>query len=342
MGIGGGMEVGFFFWPFTPELVRRMGEAAEGGGYHMVGVADTPGNAMDPWVATTLLAQGTTRPRIAQCVTNLVSRHPAVSAAATASLDLLAPGRAVLGIGTGHSGTRNLGLGIGSVAELEQGAVTIRRLLSGQPARWRGAEAHLPWVKQPSPVFLSASGPKALAAAGRVADGAFINFGIAAETIAQSEQAVRSAAIAAGRDPDSVEIWQIAALDCSRDGAASRKRIGAILAFMAAGYILRGDLAARGVPPPLHGAIAELRRRYSTRPAAADAALVDELRLFEYLAARFAIYGTPTQCWDQILAAREAGLQRVMFTVSLAADPVQTVELFSAEVLPALRRERLD
>ena len=29
-----------------------------------------------------------------------------------------------------------------------------------------------------------------------------------------------------------------------------------------------------------------------------------------------------------------------MFTVSLAADPVRTVELFGAEVLPAVRRGR--
>ncbi|HEX3535306.1 MAG TPA: LLM class flavin-dependent oxidoreductase [Stellaceae bacterium] len=331
------MQVGFFFWPFTPELVRRMGETAERCGYDMIGVADTPGNAMDPWVAATLLAQCTSRPRIAQCVTNLASRHPAVSAAAAASLDLLAPGRVVLGIGTGHSGTRNLGLGIGSVGELEAGAMAIRALLSGRPAQWQGGEAHLPWIKRPCPVFLSTSGPKALAAAGRAADGAFVNFGIAGETIARSEAAVRAASTVAGRDPDAVEIWQIAALDCNRDGAASRQRIGAILAFMAAGYVLRGDLAARDVPQRLHGAIAELRRRYSTRPGEADAALVEELGLFDYLAGRFAVYGTPEECREQLLAARAAGLRRVMFTVSLAADPVQTVELFGAEVLPGLR-----
>jgi alkanesulfonate monooxygenase SsuD/methylene tetrahydromethanopterin reductase-like flavin-dependent oxidoreductase (luciferase family) len=331
------MQVGFFFWPYTPELVRRMGEAAERFGYDMIGVADTPGNAMDPWVAATLVAQCTSRPRIAQCVTNLASRHPAVTAAAAASLDLLAPSRTVLGIGTGHSGTRNIGVASGGIAELEDGAVVIRELLAGRPAQWRGAEAQLPWVQRPCPVFLSASGPKALAATGRVADGAFVNFGIAGEAVARSESAVHAAAAASGRNPDAVEVWQIAALDCNRDGAASRRRIGAILAFMAGGYILQGDLAARGVPADLHEAIAELRRRYSTRPGAADAALVDELGLFDYLAGRFSIYGTPDQCREQMRAAQETGLGRVMFTVSLAADPVGTVELFGAEVLPALR-----
>ncbi len=186
------------------------------------------------------------------------------------------------------------------------------------------------------PVFLAASGPRALAAAGRSADGVFINYGLWQENLAQSHAAVRAAAQAAGRGPEAVEIWQMAALDCNRDSAAARRRVGAILAFMAAGYVLRGDLAARGVPRSLHGAVAGLKRRYRTRPGDADAALVDELGLFDYLSRRFAIYGTPAQCRDQILAARAAGVERIMFTVSLASDPLGTVELFGSEVLPVL------
>lgn len=330
------MQVGFLFWPFTPDLVRRMAAAAERFGYAMLGIADTPGNAMDPWVAATLAASLTTTPRLALCVTNLASRHPAATAAATASLELVAPGRAVLGLGTGHSGTRNLGVKGSSVAELAAGADYIRTLLSGRAATWRGGTAELPWVARPSPVFLAASGPRAIAAAGRSADGVFVNYGLRPENLAQSRAAVGAAIAAAGRDSDGVEIWQMAALDCNRDAAAARGKIGAILAFMAAGYILRGDLAARGVPDELHAAVAGLRRQYSTRPGDADAALIDRLGLFDYLAARFAVYGTPADCLDQLRAAREAGLDRVMFTVSLASDPVATIELFGAEVLPAL------
>ena len=70
---------------------------------------------------------------------------------------------------------------------------------------------------------------------------------------------------------------------------------------------------------------------------AADAALVHELGLFDYLARRFAVYGTPEECGVQMAAAQAARLRRVVFTVSLAADPVATVELFGSEVLPELR-----
>jgi len=99
------VQIGFFFWPYHVALVRAMAGAADTFGYDMVGAADTPGIAMDPWVATTLLATNTQRARVAVCMTNLVTRHPAVAAASIASIDLLAPGRAVLGIGVGHSGT---------------------------------------------------------------------------------------------------------------------------------------------------------------------------------------------------------------------------------------------
>jgi 5,10-methylenetetrahydromethanopterin reductase len=330
----GEVQVGFFFWPFTPDLVRQMAENVERYGYDMIGIADTPGNAMDPWVAGTIAAQATSRADVALCVTNLATRLPAVSAAAIASLDLIAPGRAILGIGAGHSGTRNLGVRRSTVDELEAGALSIMALLRGKAVD----DAHLPWVRRSSRVFLAASGPKALAVAGRAADGVFINFGIARENIAQSEADVAAAATSAGRDPAAIATWQVAALDCSRDGDAARRRIGAILAFMAAGYVLgSGDLGRRGVPAPLHGAIRELARRYSTRPGAADAELVEELGLFNYLAARFAVYGTPTECIAQLQRAKTAGLQRVMLTVSLASDPVEAIALFGGEVLPTLR-----
>jgi 5,10-methylenetetrahydromethanopterin reductase len=332
------VEIGFFFWPYSVELVRAMADAAECYGYDMIGIADTPGNAMDPWLAAALAAERLRRPRIALCVTNLESRAPAVSAAAIASLDLLAPGRAVLGIGAGHSGTSNIGLGrtkgAGAMAE---GVTQIRRLLRGEAVDGESGRAHIPWVKAPSPVFMAASGPLTLSAAGRAADGVFINFGLLAENLQASQARVREGAARAGRDPSALELWQIAGLDCSEDGEAARRKIGAILAFMAGGYILAGELGERGVPAELHGAVAELRRRYSTRPGEADARLVEELGLFDYLSRRFAVYGTPEACAMQLARAEAAGLRRVMFTVSVAADPLRTVELFGEKVLPRFK-----
>ena len=120
------MDVGFFFWQFDTELVRRMASAADQFGYDMIGIADTPNNAMDPWISATIVAEGCSRSRIALCVTSLVTRQPAVSAASIASRDRLAEGRCVLGIGAGHSGTRNLGMEGATLGETDRGIRHIK------------------------------------------------------------------------------------------------------------------------------------------------------------------------------------------------------------------------
>jgi 5,10-methylenetetrahydromethanopterin reductase len=330
------MQVGFFFWPYTRELCERLAERADRYGYAMIGIADTPGNAMDPWVSAAIVALASRRSRIALCVTNLLTRHPAISAAAIASLDHISNGRAVLGIGAGHSGTRNVGLPRSNAKDLAEGATFIKSLLRGEPASLGATTAHLPWIKRAPPVFLAASHPRPLRAAGAAADGVFANYGLAAENIRDSQSHIIEGLKAAGRDPDDIEVWQIAALDCSEDRDVARSKVGAMLAFLA-GYII-GDkhLETRGVPQALHEPLLELRRRYSTRPGEADIKLVEELGLFDYLSQRLSICGNPQDCLVQALAAKAAGAKRLMLTVSLASDPVRTVELFGEHVLPKL------
>ena len=330
------MQVGFFFWPYSVDLCEKLAERADRYGYAMIGIADTPGNAMDPWVSATIVARACRRARIALCVTNLLTRHPAVTAAAIASLDQVANGRAVLGLGAGHSGTRNVGLAKSNAQELAQGVTFIKTLLAGQPANLGSAAAHLPWVKRAPPVFLAASHPGPLQATGRTADGAFVNFGLGADNIRASQAQIAKGAVDAGRSSDDIEIWQIAALDCNEDRNIARGKVGAMLAFVA-GYVI-GDrnLETRGVPEHLREPLLELRRRYSTRPGEADIRLVQELGLFDYLSQRLSICGDPDDCLAQARAAKAAGAARLMFTVSLASDPVRTVELFGEHVLPKL------
>ena len=172
----------------------------------------------------------------------------------------------MLGIGAGHSGTKNVGLPKSRAKELAEGVTFIKTLLKGKPATLGSATAHLPWVKRAPPVFLAASHPRPLEAAGRTADGAFANFGLGADNIRTSEAQILAGAKAAGRSPEEIEIWQIAALDCNEDRDAARGKVGAMLAFLA-GYVI-GDknLETRGVPEPLREPLLELRQRYSTRP----------------------------------------------------------------------------
>ena len=40
------MRFGFFFWPYTPEYTQRMARLGEETGFDLIGIADTPGNAL--------------------------------------------------------------------------------------------------------------------------------------------------------------------------------------------------------------------------------------------------------------------------------------------------------
>lgn len=136
----------------------------------------------------------------------------------------------------------------------------------------------------------------------------------------------------AGRVP----VWWIAALDVDARREVAQEKLGNILGFVAA-YILGPAPEARGVPPALVPAVRELRKTYTTRRSAMDPELTKRLGLFDYLRQRLAIAGTPDDCVAPAKAALAAGARKLMFTVSLAADPERTVELFGREVLPALR-----
>lgn len=326
---------GFFFWPWSPEYTARMASLGERHGWDLVGIADTPGNAMDPWVALTLAATRTERVGLAACVTNFRTRHPAITAGAARSVDAVSGGRMILGVGTGHSGVANVGASASAPGAFREGLRFTRALLAGERASLDGTTMALPAPGRRVPVYAAASGPGALRTAGAVADGAFVNHGLQAEHVARARALIAGGAAEAGREPDEVDLWWIAALDVSERREAALDKLGNILGFVAA-YVLGPAPAERGVPAELIPAIREMRAAYTTRRAEMDPELVKRLGLFDYLRRRLAVAGTPDDCVEQVRAALAAGANRLMFSVSLATDPVRTVELFGAHVLPAV------
>ncbi len=331
------MKAGFFFWPYTPEYTARMVRLGEDLGYDLVGVADTPGNAMDLWVAMTLAAGASRRVRLASCVTNLSTRHPAVTASAAASVDAVAGGRTILGVGAGHSGVANVGGAPARAGSLREGLTYLRALLAGERASWAGASSQLTWARRPVPVYAAASGPGALRAAGAVADGVFINYGLQREHVTRAETLAREGASQVGREVRDVDTWWVACLDCDQRRETAFEKLGNILGFVAA-YVLGADPGGRGVPRELVAPVREMRATYTTKQRDMDPGLIKRLGLFDYLRQRLAVAGTPEDCVEQARAAVAAGARQLMFTVSLATDPERTVELFGREVLPALRQ----
>src|SRR5438034_5523245 len=118
---------------------------------------------MDVWVALTLAAARTERVGLAACVTNLATRHPAITAGAAASVDAVSGGRVLLGVGRGHSGVANLGAAASASPAFREGLRFTRALLAGERASLNGGPAtQLPPSGRRVPVVPAASGPGAL------------------------------------------------------------------------------------------------------------------------------------------------------------------------------------
>lgn len=164
------------------EEPARFGDLAariEGLGFDDLWITDSSLHAGDVFVYAALALQATTRLTVGTAVTNPLTRHPAIVANAFRSLVQLAPGRVVCGIGVGDRPLVKLGLPMAKLSTLERAVDVMRRLwggesVSGSVGRWRLDGAHLRSPIELPPVYIAASGPRALELTGRIADGAII------------------------------------------------------------------------------------------------------------------------------------------------------------------------
>ena len=163
--------LGFPFDPSDVDGFMRLARTADEGGIEMVSTGDTPVLLGDLYVGLTLIAQSTSRCRVASFITNPLTRHPVVAASAIASVDAISGGRAMLGISSGDSGVLNLGLEPARLGQLEEYIRVVRELWSSGKATYQGRQARLTWARRRIPVYMGPGGPAGLRLAGRVADG---------------------------------------------------------------------------------------------------------------------------------------------------------------------------
>jgi 5,10-methylenetetrahydromethanopterin reductase len=160
-------------------------------------------------------------------VTNPVTRHPGVTAVAAATVAEISGGRVRLGIGAGDRPLLSLGERPARLADLEKAIEAIRALWAGQHVTTRGAsfaldDAHYRFAPVPGiPVWVSATGPKTLELAGRVADGVILLAGLHPEGIKFALEHIDRGAEQAGRDArPEVTVFAYGAIDDEDEEAA--------------------------------------------------------------------------------------------------------------------------
>lgn len=184
------------------DLARR----AETYGFTYVWTFDSHILWEEPYVIYSKILDETRKIKIGPMVTNPATRDITVTASVFATLNEMYGNRTVIGIGRGDSAVRVTNGKPVSVAELRQSVVDLKGLVNGEAIEYKGNNIRLPWARESrTDVMVAAYGPKVLALTGEVGDGFILQ--LADPSIAEwTIKAVKDAAAAAGRDPESIYI----------------------------------------------------------------------------------------------------------------------------------------
>ena len=264
-------------------LVRR----AEELGFHHAWFYDTQMLSADCFVAMAACAMKTTRIRLGTGVLIPSNRIAAVTANAFASLNKLAPGRIDFGISTGFTGRRAMGLGAVRLADMEEYIRVVQALWRGETIeteiegrqrliRLLNPELGLINLRDPMPLYIAASGPKARALTAKL-DGGWIDGAPSVERSVAALGAMRAIWTQAGRSTDTLNAvaWAGGAVLEPGEPADSPRAIAqagpraATLLHRAADAALGGYPAAP-LPPEFADAVAgyvEMARGYGPQGA---------------------------------------------------------------------------
>ncbi len=188
-----------------------LAQEMEGRGYTDAWSYEIDGN--DAFLALAPLAPATNL-RLGTAIVNVFTRGPATIAQGAASMAELAPGRFVLGIGSGSQPIVEMFNG-GSFAKpatrVRETVGVLRKAFAGERVTFEGETLSVNGFKlsrplaAPIPIHVGALRPGMLRTAGEIADGVCINW-LSAENVKTSVAVVREAAAKAGRDPASIEV----------------------------------------------------------------------------------------------------------------------------------------
>jgi 5,10-methylenetetrahydromethanopterin reductase len=325
--VSGGLASGVVLQgAYAPPTFREMVAEIEAMGFVHLWLTDSSLHARNSYAYLTLAAMTSERLLLGTAVTNPRTRHPAITAAAAATVDELSGGRMILGIGAGDRPLQALGLKASSVASLKASIEAIRRLWSGEHVSVSDVgftldDAHLRFAARPDiPVFISASGPRMLELAGEIADGVILLVGLFPEALAWALEQVDRGAEKAGRPRPHVAVFAYGAIDDDEAGALESARSIAAWFPQTAPFIC--ELA--GLDPAL---IQDVRARYAGgefQEAAAAARLLPE-----DFVRKVALAGNAERARSRIEAVREAGADSI-HVFPLGEGRMDTVRAFAA------------
>lgn len=287
----------------------------------------------DVYTGLVTAALHTRRMELGTGVTNVVTRHPTVTANAIAAVSELSGGRALLGLGAGDSAVFGIGKRPSRVAETEQAVRFFQTVLAGGEGQWEGRTYRLPVAPAPVKVYLAVSQPRMCALAGRVADGAIIMGPAQPDLLGRQLGWVQEGIEEAGRDRSEVEVCFIATISTADDPATA---LGDVRAWATGQARLLADF--KELPDSLRPFAQEIDRAKETYDysqhlsthAGHAGAISDEL------VRALAVTGSPQECRHRLRALLSTGIDDLVFPL-VGSGRLQRLDRLANEIAPALQ-----
>ncbi len=272
-------------------------------------------------------AAATSRIGLGVGVFNPVSMHVSEIAMAAASLHEISKGRFMLGIGAGADEFLQwAGLAAGMpVARTRRALIELRALLPGVPPAGWAPEAWLRMGPARIPIYVGGMGPRMLALAGELADGA-LPLLFPPEHYHTAAQQIGDAARRAGRDPDSLDIAACVWCSLDTDRARARRALAEKIAYYGASfspYLLARATVASDEFHPIQSAM-------SRRDVERAIELVTPKML------NLGIAGNAEELAERCTTLIAAGARHISFGPPIGPDPERAVTALGLEVLPIL------
>ena len=303
----------------------------ESAGFSGVGVHDHQHSGRDVFVTLALAAERTSRLNLYPATSNPVTRHPMVLASLAHSLEEIAPERVRLTVGPGYLSVGNIGRPRATVAAMREAILTIRRLLRGELVEFNGIETRLRNISNPpTPVFMTAAGPRMVELAGEVADGALLLVGLHPKAVAAARRRLEIGAARSGRSLDGFHTIFITPTTVSDDGPAARR-------FPQQWF--RHDQPYLKYPSDSN--LVWLREAGIDLPDDFMPESISDAQAAEICDA-FGLFGTPEECLARLKRARdESGIDHVFIFPTHTQEggydmPRAEVDAFRETIIPSL------
>jgi probable F420-dependent oxidoreductase len=247
----------------------------------------------------------------------------------------LSNGRMVMGIGRGDSSRRVVGLKPVKVADFEARCRMIKDLMNGRKVDWNGKELELTWARKEVPeipMWIAGYGPRALAVAGRVADGVIIQ--LADPVIIQwIMDTARKAAEEVGRDPSELKCIVGAPSHITDDLADAREQVRWFPA-MVSNHVM--DLIEKygwdsEIPTALTDFV-KARKFYDYKEHSRVGARHGEF-VTDEICDRFCVLGTAEQATDKLKELESVGVDQ--FNIYLMThNQEETLAAYGDKIIP--------